>query len=138
MIMRKNNKLLFVMIFMVFPMFLYIINSDLNHDCKASKEDEPKLHRSKRSLDSESSGKYYDIKPIKNAPLIFVGGSPRSGTTLMRAMLDVHDSVVCGPEVIYFLFFYKLAITRYDILRILLKICNAIFQKLLFKLLNQI
>nr|XP_012616603.1 protein-tyrosine sulfotransferase 2-like [Microcebus murinus] len=32
------------------------------------------------------------------APLVFVGGVPRSGTTLMRAMLDAHPEVRCGQE----------------------------------------
>lgn len=31
-------------------------------------------------------------------PLIFIGGVPRSGTTLMRAMLDAHPHVRCGEE----------------------------------------
>nr|CAB3267200.1 protein-tyrosine sulfotransferase 1-like [Phallusia mammillata] len=34
----------------------------------------------------------------KNMPLIFIGGMPRSGTTLMRAMLDAHPDVRCGQE----------------------------------------
>ena len=34
-----------------------------------------------------------DMKPI-----IFIGGMPRSGTTLMRAILDSHPSVRCGEE----------------------------------------
>ena len=34
----------------------------------------------------------------KNMPLIFIGGVPRSGTTLMRAMLDAHPDVRCGEE----------------------------------------
>ncbi|CAD5214482.1 unnamed protein product [Bursaphelenchus okinawaensis] len=33
-----------------------------------------------------------------SSPLIFIGGIPRSGTTLMRAMLDAHTEVRCGEE----------------------------------------
>merc|ERR1719230_876241 len=29
----------------------------------------------------------------RQSPLIFIGGVPRSGTTLMRAMLDAHHDV---------------------------------------------
>ncbi len=29
---------------------------------------------------------------------IFIGGSPRSGTTLLSVMLNAHPSLVCGPE----------------------------------------
>lgn len=34
----------------------------------------------------------------RQMPLIFIGGVPRSGTTLMRAMLDAHPDVRCGQE----------------------------------------
>lgn len=34
----------------------------------------------------------------KNMPLIFIGGMPRSGTTLMRVLLDTHPEVRCGEE----------------------------------------
>lgn len=36
--------------------------------------------------------------PGRELPLIFIGGVPRSGTTLMRAMLDAHADVRCGQE----------------------------------------
>lgn len=35
---------------------------------------------------------------LKSKQVIFVGGVPRSGTTLMRAMLDAHPDVHCGEE----------------------------------------
>ena len=31
-------------------------------------------------------------------PPIFIGGVPRSGTTLLRVMLDSHANIHCGPE----------------------------------------
>ncbi|KAJ0180203.1 hypothetical protein K1T71_003607 [Dendrolimus kikuchii] len=34
----------------------------------------------------------------RELPLVFIGGVPRSGTTLMRAMLDAHADVRCGQE----------------------------------------
>ncbi len=34
----------------------------------------------------------------RTSPIIFIGGVPRSGTTLMRAMLDAHPGVRCGEE----------------------------------------
>lgn len=35
---------------------------------------------------------------LENRPLVFVGGVPRSGTTLARAMLDAHPDIRCGEE----------------------------------------
>lgn len=37
-------------------------------------------------------------RSIENQPMIFIGGMPRSGTTLMRAILDSHPRVRCGEE----------------------------------------
>lgn len=34
----------------------------------------------------------------RHMPLIFIGGMPRSGTTLVRVLLDAHPDVRCGEE----------------------------------------
>jgi len=47
---------------------------------------------------AHSHGDKFVIPYNRNIPLIFVGGMPRSGTTLMRAMLDAHPKVRCGEE----------------------------------------
>ena len=46
----------------------------------------------------DSSGNLHEYNP--QSPLIFIGGVPRSGTTLMRAMIDAHPDVRCGEETI--------------------------------------
>ena len=43
---------------------------------------------------SENKAFPYD----RSMPLIFIGGIPRSGTTLMRVMLDAHPEIRCGEE----------------------------------------
>lgn len=45
----------------------------------------------------DDEGKEYTYNS-ETSPLIFIGGHPRSGTTLMRAMLDAHTKVRCGEE----------------------------------------
>ena len=42
------------------------------------------------------NGEYYHYN--HTTPIVFIGGLPRSGTTLMRIMLDAHDDVRCGEE----------------------------------------
>nr|XP_039252059.1 protein-tyrosine sulfotransferase 2-like [Styela clava] len=77
------------------------------------------LYTSGHPKDTDSSSSFInrDIMMVKNAqeyhynpdqktshansrelPVIFIGGMPRSGTTLMRTMLDAHDDIRCGQE----------------------------------------
>ena len=39
-----------------------------------------------------------EVKYNHDVPLVWVGGVPRSGTTLARAMLDAHPDIRCGEE----------------------------------------
>ena len=43
------------------------------------------------------SGKKSAPKSSSKSPII-IGGCPRSGTTLLRMMIDSHPRIVCGPE----------------------------------------
>jgi sulfotransferase family protein/glycosyl transferase family 2 len=54
-----------------------------------------------------ATGKRFLLEPPPADPIrgdwpIVIGGSPRSGTSLLRRMLDVHPRVHCGPEVHFF------------------------------------
>ena len=42
----------------------------------------------------ERSGRHF----TRNSSVLFIGGVPKSGTTLMRVLLSTHPSVRCGPE----------------------------------------
>lgn len=74
-----RNRKLFATATGIFLLVLWILNKIVN---RMSTCDRPvKLSPYSREL-----------------PLIFIGGVPRSGTTLMRAMLDAHPDVRCGQE----------------------------------------
>lgn len=61
----------------------------------------PKSHRYRwmeLNLGSANQSLSFPDNFPEDTPLIFIGGFPRSGTTLMRAMLDAHNAVRCGEE----------------------------------------
>ena len=51
---------------------------------------------SRKTAMVSEDGQLYEYD--RQSPIIFIGGVPRSGTTLMRAMLDAHPEVRCGEE----------------------------------------
>ena len=68
-------------------------------DCLNKLEDQNvsgKIALTRKTVHVSPDGKVY--KYDRNSPIIFIGGVPRSGTTLMRAMLDTHPEVRCGEE----------------------------------------
>jgi len=63
---------------------------------KTSNNSSGKILPPRKTVKKSPDGKVYEYD--RNSPLIFIGGVPRSGTTLMRAMLDAHPDVRCGEE----------------------------------------
>lgn len=50
----------------------------------------------KNTLDIIREQEY--LQKIKKSKFLFIGGFPKSGTTLLRSIMDVHDSISCGPD----------------------------------------
>jgi len=87
---RTMQKYLLVatLTFIIFYLFYNIPgHKDTSSSC-------PKV--SKETAIIGADGNLYTYN--RQSPLIFIGGVPRSGTTLMRAMLDAHPDVRCGEE----------------------------------------
>uniref|UniRef100_A0A914HCL4 Protein-tyrosine sulfotransferase n=1 Tax=Globodera rostochiensis TaxID=31243 RepID=A0A914HCL4_GLORO len=61
-------------------------------------EDEQEADGSRTFAQRHSDGGIAPSAVDTLAAFIFIGGIPRSGTTLMRAMLDAHPEVRCGEE----------------------------------------
>ncbi|ENN70462.1 hypothetical protein YQE_12965, partial [Dendroctonus ponderosae] len=56
-----------------------------------SEPSKPRMVSTQQKTIMGSDNKLYEYG--RQMPLIFIGGVPRSGTTLMRAMLDAHPDV---------------------------------------------
>jgi len=62
--------------------------------CELKNSSPAEMKQSAQYVSDDHRSYVYD----RSMPLIFIGGMPRSGTTLMRAMLDAHPDVRCGEE----------------------------------------
>lgn len=56
------------------------------------------LSRRKQARKDALAQAWRDVAYVSDASPIIVGGCPRSGTTLVRVILDTHSNICCGPE----------------------------------------
>ncbi|XP_055370844.1 protein-tyrosine sulfotransferase isoform X2 [Condylostylus longicornis] len=91
----RNRKIaLFWVMFGMVAITMFVFKfTELRPTCLL--RDEPLMIREEKYV-TGSDHKAYSYN--REMPLIFIGGVPRSGTTLMRAMLDAHPDVRCGQE----------------------------------------
>jgi hypothetical protein len=90
-IIRSPISLLIIFIFIVIFAFHLL---PLNHN-SIQQQQQPCSSKIKQPEESQPTN-YNSSSSLR--PIIFIGGMPRSGTTLMRAILDSHPSVRCGEE----------------------------------------
>jgi hypothetical protein len=82
-------------IFLIFILLIVIILG-YRLSLSSNKNLLPTVNASKSNKFEELQRRDYNSSSLK--PIIFIGGMPRSGTTLMRAILDSHPLVRCGEE----------------------------------------
>ncbi len=87
-----------VIILMALTLIILVIGKQL-YDTHELEEEDLSIYRQPKSYAYEADGKPRDLVTFDHAvPLIWVGGVPRSGTTLARVMLDAHPDIRCGEE----------------------------------------
>ncbi|XP_037028032.1 protein-tyrosine sulfotransferase [Bradysia coprophila] len=93
----RNRRAALLLVLCIFGVSMLLIKySELGPTCLFKEDQQPSIMLRDEKFVVGSDQKVYPYH--RNMPLIFIGGVPRSGTTLMRAMLDAHPEVRCGQE----------------------------------------
>lgn len=92
----RNRRTVIIGGLLMFTVLVVLFKLDkLRPSCLFPKENEGTMVREEKFVRGSDNKNYVYHR---NMPLVFIGGVPRSGTTLMRAMLDAHPEVRCGQE----------------------------------------
>ncbi|CAF3414284.1 unnamed protein product [Rotaria sp. Silwood1] len=87
---QRSSFTFFIIIVTIILLGFHLLSSD---NISIQKQ-QPCTSKSNEFKEFQQSN--YNSSSLK--PIIFIGGMPRSGTTLMRAILDSHPLVRCGEE----------------------------------------
>lgn len=98
-----SKKILFLLFcFLIFVQFFYIQDFFVFHSFTSNKMTNfPKKNQTKLFP-------FQFVKDVLGKNILFIGGVGRSGTTLMRSILDTHSSINCGPESPFLSYFIRL------------------------------
>jgi len=86
----RSTFLFLIIIILVLFLFHFLLSTFINSIQQSTR------YVSKSNNVQDLQRRDYNSSSLK--PIIFIGGMPRSGTTLMRAILDSHPLVRCGEE----------------------------------------
>lgn len=91
----RNRRTIILAGLVLFTVLVVVLKTDiLQRSCLLRENDGAMVREEKYVVGNDHKTYVYH----RNMPLVFIGGVPRSGTTLMRAMLDAHPEVRCGQE----------------------------------------
>lgn len=100
----RNRRTVIVSGMVIFTLLVVLFKTNnLLPSCLQRDDEKGSMVREEKFMQSSDNKNYVYHR---NMPLIFIGGVPRSGTTLMRAMLDAHPEVMklrCFLKVTVFL-----------------------------------
>lgn len=82
----------------VIMIFVYVLNLDSFLSKDELDQNKINLPIREKSLLSMEEHNKIKFNYSRDMPMVFIGGMPRSGTTLLRVMLDSHPDIRCGGE----------------------------------------